>query len=85
MLFFIWFTAMLKKCSSMADIRKAAEREDLEVDLREEWAQSVQPMIDLLRDRFERLKLKEEPVGIMILILLSFYTVLKILVSNIFK
>lgn len=50
----------------MAAIRQLAERNatadpDGE-NLRDAWEESIQPVIDLIRTRFERLKLKDQPV-----------------------
>lgn len=50
----------------MAAVRQLAEKSarDGGENIREAWEASVQPVIDLLRARFERLKLKGVPVCI---------------------
>ena len=45
----------LKRCNSMADIRKLSENDE---SVREAWPKSVQPMIDVLNDRAKRVALK---------------------------
>lgn len=68
-------TAILKKCNSMQDIRKAAEKarvcaeREIEegvdggnIDVKEAWLECVEPVIALLRTRFERLVLKGKQV-----------------------
>ena len=48
----------LRRCNSMANIRTAATKQP---DLREAWVESVEPVLSLIRNRFTRLKLKDEP------------------------
>ena len=48
----------LRQCNSMSDIRTAASKQP---DLRVAWVDSVEPVQSLLRNRFTRLKLKDEP------------------------
>lgn len=50
---------ILKRCSSMAAIREQAKKK---VELEEKWKESIGPVQSLVRDRFLRLNLKEEPV-----------------------
>lgn len=50
--------AILKRCGSMAEIRKTAETNP---ELRDAWAKSVAPVSEMIAKRFERLKLKGEP------------------------
>ncbi|XP_070559193.1 uncharacterized protein [Ptychodera flava] len=54
--------ANLKKCGSMADIR---ERSKKQADLRDKWVEVVEPLQSLVRNRFTRLKLKEEAIQAM--------------------
>ena len=49
----------LKKCNSMAAIRSLATNKP---GLKQKWLESVEPVQSLVRNRFMRLKLKEEPV-----------------------
>ena len=50
---------LLKSCSSMAEIRESAAKNP---SLQSAYVNSVQPCIDLIASRFNRLSLKEEPV-----------------------
>ncbi|XP_070544371.1 uncharacterized protein [Ptychodera flava] len=54
--------ADLKKCGSMADIR---ERSKKQADLKDKWVEVVEPLQSLVRNRFTRLKLKEEAIQAM--------------------
>ena len=51
------FEEIMSKCNSMNDIRKVAEKT---FSLKEGLKQSLNPMITLLNDVFERLQLKDE-------------------------
>ena len=55
------FIAVLKKGNSMKEIRELAE---MNPDLKNEWARSVQPIMDTFSNRFKRLSLKDKPVSI---------------------
>jgi chromosome segregation ATPase len=48
---------VLKSCGSMSDIRKKAEKE---ADLKKSWLKAVEPMINLLDERTERIQLKQK-------------------------
>ncbi|KAJ8375334.1 hypothetical protein SKAU_G00059140 [Synaphobranchus kaupii] len=53
---------LLKRCGSMAEIRKAGEKNS---ELAEAWTTSVAPVLDTVAARYSRLKLKVEPITIM--------------------
>ena len=46
---------ILKQCGSMADIRS-------KVDLKPDWLDLLEPVQSIIRNRFSRLKLKDEPI-----------------------
>ena len=50
---------LLKRCNGMNDLRKLGSKKP---EVREKWNQSIQPVQSLLTKRFERLRLKDEPV-----------------------
>lgn len=52
---------LLKRCSSMAEIRKAGEKN---LQLAEAWSTSVAPVLDTVAGRYSQLKLKGEPITI---------------------
>ena len=54
--------ADLKKCSTMEDIRNAAESN---TSLRKKWMSSIEECKEKITSRFERLMLKEKPVTVM--------------------
>lgn len=53
---------LLKRCTSMSEIRKAAEKTPELVDA---WTTSVTPVLNTIRARYSRLKLKGEPITVM--------------------
>ncbi|XP_063063591.1 uncharacterized protein LOC134456088 [Engraulis encrasicolus] len=53
---------LLKRCGSMADIRKASEKNP---GLVQAWSTSIAPVLDTVAGRYSRLKLKEEPITIL--------------------
>ena len=52
---------LLKKCGSMSDIRIEAAKKP---ELRDAFQQSIEPVQSLIRNRFARLKLKDEAVSV---------------------
>ncbi|XP_073720261.1 uncharacterized protein [Misgurnus anguillicaudatus] len=52
---------LLKRCSSMAEIRKAGEKNP---ELGKAWSTLVGPVLDTVAGRYSRLKLKGEPITI---------------------
>lgn len=50
---------VLKSCNSMADVRNLAEKTP---EVKTAWIESVEPVASVLRNRFLRLKLKDDPV-----------------------
>ncbi|CAG2185017.1 unnamed protein product [Mytilus edulis] len=52
---------LLKRCGSMADIRTEAEKKP---ELKGAYKESVEPVQSLIRNRFSRLKLKDQPVAV---------------------
>ncbi|XP_041378644.1 uncharacterized protein LOC121390784 [Gigantopelta aegis] len=54
--------ALLKKCNSVADIRTMATKNP---HIKPAWLELVQPLQSLIQNRFLRLKLKEEPIGVL--------------------
>ncbi|CAG2208657.1 unnamed protein product [Mytilus edulis] len=52
---------LLKRCGSMADIRTEAEKKP---ELKGAYKESVEPVQSLIRNRFSRLKLKDQPVSV---------------------
>ena len=49
-----------KKCGSMAEIRAFVQRKP---EIQTQWKESVEPIQSLVRNRFMRLRLKDEPIG----------------------
>jgi hypothetical protein len=54
--------AKLKSCNSMSGIRQVAEGKD---DIKAGWAESIEPVQSVVRNRFSRLKLKDAPFQVM--------------------
>ncbi|VDI69131.1 Hypothetical predicted protein [Mytilus galloprovincialis] len=53
---------ILKNCNSMAAVRSLAEKTP---EVKTAWIESIEPVASLLRNRFLRLKLKDDPVKAM--------------------
>ena len=53
-------TDVLKKCSSMKDIRIAMEKKP---EIKDAWQESIKGVLEIVSQRFSRLKLKDEPVS----------------------
>ena len=52
---------LLKKCNSANEIRAAANQNPHH---REKWVEKVKPLREQVASRFQRVKLKEEPVTV---------------------
>ncbi|XP_014676820.1 PREDICTED: uncharacterized protein LOC106816715 [Priapulus caudatus] len=57
--------AKLKSCNSTNGIRQVAEGKD---DIKAGWAESIEPVQSVVRNRFSRLKLKDDPFQVMDLV-----------------
>ena len=52
--------SILKRCNSTVAIREQAKKTPA---LKEKWQESIKPVQEVIRGRFQRLKLKEEPIA----------------------
>ena len=53
--------SLLKRCSSVANVRSLAEKNH---EIKQKWLESVEPVQAVIRSRFRRLNLKEEPITV---------------------
>ena len=54
------FEKLLKSCNSMQGIRELATKSN--INIAELWQHSIQPVQNLISERFSRLKLKDDPI-----------------------
>lgn len=55
---------VFNRCGSMADMRKQAVNKP-ELQLQSKWKEAIKPIQEIVRGRFERLSLKDEPIATM--------------------
>lgn len=54
------FEKAVHRCNGVASVRKLCGKKP---EFKRRWTESVEPVQFLIRNRFQRLKLKDEPVG----------------------